>query len=93
MAEITKKDLVYYVDVFLRVKPPGHLYWRFCMSMDKASGAIWDRDPTVSSDGFHWEEEPEHEIIPPEAQAAWRDARPKMRQMLELDRAKFLLGE
>ena len=91
--KITQKYLLQYVDVFLAVQVSETRYWRFCMSMDKSNGAIWARTPGVSSDGFHWDPEPEHEIIPPEAQAAWRDARPKMRQMLELDRAKLLLGE
>jgi hypothetical protein len=91
--KITKKDLVYYVDVFLTVQVSETRYWRFCMSMDKSNGAIWDREPWVSRDGESWSPEPEHAIIPPEAQAAWRDARPTMRQMLELDRAKLLLGE
>lgn len=93
MAEITKKDLLLYVDVFLTVQVSETRYWRFNMSIDKSNGAIWSRAPMVSSDGQVWDPEPEHEIIPPEAQAAWRDARPVMRQMLELDRAKLLLGE
>lgn len=91
--KITKKDLRDYVDVFLTVQVSETRYWRFFMSMDKSNGAIWARTPRVSSGGGYWEPEPEHEIIPPEAQAAWRDARAEMCQMLELDRAKLLLGE